>query len=111
MNYKNQEIAGIDEAGRGPLFGPVVACAVIFKRKINIAGLTDSKKISPTKRQSIYKQIIQKDIDYGIGIIHEDIIDEINILNATKQAMSLAVRGLKNKPKKITNCWESVDRF
>ena len=101
MNYENQKIAGIDEAGRGPLFGPVVASAVVFKQEIKIDGLMDSKKISHSKRKEVFNQIIRENIDYGIGIIHEDVIDRINILNATKRAMSLAVKNLKNKPSKL----------
>ena len=101
MLDKKQIIAGIDEVGRGPLFGPVVACAVIFNEKIDTSEIADSKKISPIKRQKIYNQLIQENIDYGIGIIHEDIIDRINILSATKEAMLLAVNNLKNKPNKL----------
>ena len=101
MLVKNQIIAGIDEAGRGPLFGPVIACAVIFNKIIDISEVKDSKKISAKKRQKIYQKLIQENIDYGIGIIHENIIDEINILNATKEAMLLAVSALENKPDKL----------
>jgi len=101
MLGKKQIIAGIDEVGRGPLFGPVVACAVIFNEKIDTSKIADSKMISPIKRQKIYNQLIQENIDYGIGIIHEDIIDRINILSATKEAMLLAVNNLKNKPNKL----------
>ena len=101
MLVENQIIAGIDEVGRGPLFGPVVACAVIFNKAIDISEVKDSKRISPTKRQKIYQKLIHKNIDYGIGVVHEDIIDEINILNATKKAMLLAVEVLENKPDKL----------
>ena len=101
MSYNNQIIAGIDEAGRGPLFGPVVACAVIFNESIDISEIKDSKKISPLKRQKIYNQLIQENIDYGIGLVHEKEIDEINILNATKKAMLLAVHKLKETPSKL----------
>ena len=94
-------VAGVDEAGRGPLFGPVVACAVIFNRDINIDGISDSKKLSSIKRQSVYDRLITEDIDYGLGIVDENVIDDINILNATKKAMLLAVQNLKNKPEKI----------
>ena len=79
--------AGIDEAGRGPLFGPVVACAVIFNQNIDLSQIKDSKKLSSLKRKKIYTQLLNENIDYGVGIIHEDVIDEINILNATKKAM------------------------
>ena len=101
MLDKNQTIAGIDEAGRGPLFGPVVACAVIFNDKIDITEIKDSKKISPIKRQKIFTQLINQNIDYGVGVVHEDVIDEINILNATKEAMLLAVSNLKNRPDEL----------
>ena len=101
MLKNNQIIAGIDEAGRGPLFGPVVACAVIFNSNIDISKIKDSKKISPIKRQKIYNQLIHQDIDYGTGIVHEQEIDEINILNATKKAMLLAVKELKREPEKL----------
>ena len=101
MLVENQIIAGIDEAGRGPLFGPVVACAVIFNADIKIPGIKDSKKISSINRQKIYHQLIHENIDYGIGVVHEEMIDELNILNATKEAMLLAVNNLKNKPDKL----------
>ena len=98
MLNKNQIVAGVDEVGRGPLFGPVVACAVIFNKKIDISNIKDSKKISVSKRKTIYNQLMCEDIDYGVGIINENIIDKINILNATKEAMLLAVKDLKQKP-------------
>ena len=83
MLYDKQIIAGVDEAGRGPLFGPVVACAVVFNQKINTSEIIDSKKISPRKRKKVYSMLLNSDIDYGIGVVHEDVIDKINILNAT----------------------------
>ena len=101
MLNDNQIIAGIDEAGRGPLFGPVVACAVILNKSIDTSNITDSKKISPVKRKKIYNMLLKSDIDYGIGVVHEDIIDKINILNATKKAMLLSIKDLKRKPNKI----------
>ena len=94
MLDKNKIIAGIDEAGRGPLFGPVVACAVIFNQDIDTSEITDSKKISPIKRKQIYKTLLNSNINYGVGIMHEDAIDKINILNATKKAMLLAIKNL-----------------
>ena len=99
-NYYNL-VAGIDEAGRGPLFGPVVACAVIFNKDFDISDITDSKKISKNKREKIYQKIISQDIDYGIGIVSNETIDTINILNATKKAMLLSVNNLKNTPQKL----------
>ncbi len=99
-NYYNL-VAGIDEAGRGPLFGPVVACAVIFNKDFDISDITDSKKISKNKREKIYQKIVSQDIDYGIGIVSNETIDTINILNATKKAMLLSVYNLKNTPQKL----------
>lgn len=91
-------IAGIDEAGRGPLAGPVVACAVILKRGEYIEGLNDSKKVSPKKREKLYDEITNKCLAYSVGIIDNNIIDEINILEATRMAMKNAIEGLKIKP-------------
>ena len=91
-------IAGVDEAGRGPLFGPVVACAVIFSEDIEIDGITDSKKLSPKKRQKFFKIIKAKATSIGIGMVHEDRIDEINILKATMEAMNIAVDDLSVSP-------------
>tara|TARA_Y100000996_G_scaffold320648_1_gene256803 strand:+ start:784 stop:1653 length:870 start_codon:yes stop_codon:yes gene_type:complete len=101
MFYNNQIIAGIDEAGRGPLFGPVVACAVVFNDRIDISEIKDSKKISPLKREKLYNQLNKENIDYGIGLVHEQEIDKINILNATKKAMLIAVKNLKKTPSKL----------
>ncbi len=94
--YKS--IAGIDEAGRGPLAGPVVAGAVILKQNEYIEGLNDSKKISPKKRDKLYDEIVEKAISYSVGIVDNNIIDEINILEATRLAMKRAIEGLDVKP-------------
>lgn len=91
-------VAGIDEAGRGPLCGPVVAAAVILKDDEIIEGVNDSKKLSEKKREELYDVIISKALAYGIGISDVDTIEEINILNATKEAMKKAVDSLKIKP-------------
>jgi ribonuclease HII len=91
-------IAGIDEAGRGPLAGPVVASAVILGDSINIHGLNDSKKLSPKQRESIFWDIVSQAVSVGIGIIDSKEIDSLNILNATKKAMNLAVDDLSAKP-------------
>lgn len=91
-------IAGIDEAGRGPLAGPVVAAAVILPENISIRGLNDSKKLSEKQREELYNEITEKAIAYEVGIVDEKIIDELNILNATKMAMEIAVESLKVKP-------------
>lgn len=98
--YKNMIVAGIDEAGRGPLAGPVVCVCVIMpleKDKI-IEGINDSKKLSPSKREKLYDQILKTALDYSIVEIDEKIIDEINILNATKLGMKKALENLKIKP-------------
>ena len=91
-------ICGIDEAGRGPLCGPVVAAAVILPKDKYIEGVNDSKKLSPKKREKLYDDIKKEAISVGIGIMDVDIIEEINILNATKLAMIKAVKDLKIKP-------------
>ena len=91
-------ICGIDEAGRGPLCGPVVAAAVILPKDKYIEGVNDSKKLSPKKREKLYDDIKKEAISVGIGIVDVDIIEGINILNATKLAMIKAVKDLKIKP-------------
>ena len=90
--------AGVDEAGRGPLAGPVVAAAVIFPAKINIVGLDDSKKLSPKKREELYPQIQAEAIAYGVAIVSWEVIDEINILQASRLAMKKAVEQLQPVP-------------
>ncbi len=91
-------ICGIDEAGRGPLAGPVYAAAVILPLGLEIEGLNDSKKISEKKREQLFDVIREKAVAYSIGIATEQEIDEINILNATFLAMHRAVEGLSVKP-------------
>ncbi|MCK9281133.1 MAG: ribonuclease HII [Melioribacteraceae bacterium] len=91
-------IAGVDEAGRGPLSGPVVAAAVIFDNSVFIEGIMDSKKIIETKRELLYEQIISKSLCYGIGIIDNIEIDEINILQAALKAMKIAVSQISITP-------------
>ena len=91
-------IAGIDEVGRGPLAGPVVSCAVILPKDAYIEGINDSKKLSPKKREEIFIEIKKQAIDIGIGIVEPKQIDEINILNATKLSMKIALHNLKTKP-------------
>lgn len=91
-------IGGIDEVGRGPLVGPVVAACVILPPNYQLEGLTDSKKLSEKKREQFY-DILKKDaISIGVGIVSEKIIDEINIYEATKKAMLDAVSNMKIKP-------------
>lgn len=91
-------VCGIDEAGRGPLAGPVYAAAVILPAGLEIEGLDDSKKLSEKKREMLFDIICEKAIAYSVGIATEKEIDEINILNATFLAMKRAVEGLDIKP-------------
>lgn len=97
--YSNLDyICGVDEVGRGPLVGPVVASAVILPKNYYIEGLTDSKKLSKKKRESFF-EIINKDaLAIGIGVVDNQKIDEINILEASRLAMKIAVNNLKIKP-------------
>ena len=96
-----QKICGIDEAGRGPLAGPVVIAGVIMPKDSMIEGVNDSKKVSEKKREKLYDLIIKEAIAYSVAIIGQDVIDEINILNATKQGVTEAVEGLQEKPNLI----------
>lgn len=93
INY----IGGIDEVGRGPLIGPVVAACVVLPKDLYIEGLTDSKKLSEKKRNYYYKVICEKAIAIGIGVVDEKRIDEINIYEATKEAMLLAIKNTNIK--------------
>lgn len=93
-----EKICGIDEAGRGPLAGPVVIAGVIMPQDSMIEGVNDSKKISEKKREKLYDLIIEEAISYSVAIIGQDVIDEINILNATKQGVTSVVEGLDIKP-------------
>ena len=97
-NFDYHKIAGIDEAGRGPLAGPVVASAVIFPKDISLPEVTDSKKISEKKRERLFHDIYTKALSIGIGIVHEDEIDNKNILQATYLAMRQAIGKLSIKP-------------
>lgn len=94
-------ICGIDEAGRGPLAGPVVVASVIMKPDSFIEGVNDSKKISEKKRENLYEQITKEAISYCVGIINQDEIDKINILNATKKGLTQSIKGLEPKPDRI----------
>lgn len=103
-------IAGIDEAGRGPLAGPVVVGVVILKPDSFIEGINDSKKISENKREKIYNQIIEEAIAWEVGIVEQEEIDEINILNATKKALNTAITKIKTKPETIlVDALEKID--
>lgn len=94
-------IAGVDEVGRGPLVGPVVAAAVILPKDYQLLGLTDSKKLSEKKRNTFYKIINEEAIAIGIGIVDAKTIDEINIYQASRLAMIKAINSLKIKPEHI----------
>ena len=96
QGFKN--IAGIDEAGRGPLAGPVVAAAVIFPSQVNIPGLNDSKKLSTKKRAELFPKIQEISVSYGVAVVGQKVIDKINILQAARLAMKQAVETLKITP-------------
>ena len=94
-------IAGVDEAGRGPLVGPVVAGAVILPKNYDLEGLNDSKQLSEKKREKYYEIILKDAIAYGIGIVDAKTIDEINIYNASRLAMNKALENLQIKPQYV----------
>ena len=98
-----QYICGIDEVGRGPLAGPVVAGAVILPKDCDILYLNDSKKLSEKKRELLYDEIMEKAVATGIGIVGPNVIDEINILQATYEAMRIAISNLKVRPDLLLN--------
>ncbi|MDD3304346.1 MAG: ribonuclease HII [Clostridia bacterium] len=93
-----QYVCGVDEAGRGPLCGPVVAAAVILPQEECIEGVNDSKKLSEKKREQLYDSIMEKAIAVGVGMSDVATIEKVNILNATKLAMKQAIENLKVKP-------------
>jgi ribonuclease HII len=93
-----EHIAGVDEAGRGPLAGPVVAAAVIFPKEFFMDDVDDSKKLSAKKREELFIMISQQAISVGVGIIDHKVIDRINILQATHAAMRIALENLTIKP-------------
>ena len=94
-------IAGIDEVGRGPLAGPVVTAAVILPKGCRIKGINDSKKLSAKKREELYDVIMEKAVAVETGVVNNEVIDHINILQATYKAMAQAINGLKVKPQQI----------
>ena len=96
-------ICGIDEVGRGPLAGPVVAAAVILPKDCDILYLNDSKQLSEKKREELCDEIIEKAVAYGIGMADEKLIDQINILNADYEAMRIAIRKLTVQPDLLLN--------
>ena len=94
--FKN--ICGIDEAGRGPLAGPVVIAGVIMPQDSMIEGVNDSKKVTEKRREKLYDLILDEAISYSVAIIGQDVIDEMNILSATKQGVTEVIDGLDVKP-------------
>lgn len=98
-----QSICGIDEVGRGPLAGPVVAGAVILPKDCTILYINDSKKLSEKKRELLYEEIMEKAVSVGIGIVSPGRIDDINILQATYEAMRMAIEQLEVKPDILLN--------
>jgi ribonuclease HII len=91
-------VAGIDEAGRGPLAGPVVAASVVLPDDLSVSGIFDSKKISPKKRETLFDEIHLHAIAVGVGIVEPADIDRINILQASLLAMAISVQNLKSEP-------------
>lgn len=102
-NEGYEYICGIDEVGRGPLAGPVVTCAVILPRDKKLLYLNDSKQVSAKKREELYDVIIENAVAYSIGISSESVIDEINILQATYEAMRKSISNLKIQPEILLN--------
>ena len=94
-------VCGVDEAGRGPLCGPVVAAAVILKPDSKIEGVNDSKKLSEKKREQVYENIMENALAVGVGMSDVDVIESVNILNATKLAMKEAISKLKVQPEYV----------
>lgn len=95
-------VAGVDEAGRGPLAGPVVAGCVVLPENFSVLGIDDSKKLSEKKREDLFEKIVKNALAYGIGIVDNNIIDEINILEATKLAMTQAIESAESMLKEKT---------
>ena len=91
-------VAGVDEVGRGPLAGPVVAAAVVFPKDISLTQITDSKRLTPQKREELFDLILQNALNVGIAEVDQDTIDKLNILNASLKAMHEAISRLKNRP-------------
>ncbi|ACM60076.1 RNase HII [Caldicellulosiruptor bescii] len=98
LNEGYRFICGVDEAGRGPLAGPVFAAAVVMDRKRIIEGVRDSKKLTPKKREKLFEEIIKESIAYSVAMVDSKVIDEININNATFLAMKNAIENLKIEP-------------
>ncbi len=100
---------GIDEVGRGPLAGPVLACCIIMPMDSYIEGVNDSKKISANKRKKLFDIILSECLDYGIGMADEKTIDSINILNATHLAMKRSIENMRIKPEHLLIDAEKLD--
>jgi ribonuclease HII len=98
FSKKIKYLAGVDEAGRGPLAGPVVAAAVIFRKSTIIKGINDSKLLTEKQREALYDKIISSALAFSVSIVEHVVIDEVNILNATLRAMKQCVDDLKIKP-------------
>lgn len=96
-------VCGIDEAGRGPLAGPVVAAAAVLPMDATILWLNDSKKLSEKRREELFQEIQEKAVTYGVGVVSPAVIDEINILKATYEAMRQAVSALSSEPDILLN--------
>ncbi len=96
-------VCGIDEAGRGPLAGPVVAAAAVLPMDATILWLNDSKKLSEKRREELFQEIQEKAVTYGVGVVSPAVIDEINILQATYEAMRQAVSALSSEPDILLN--------
>jgi len=94
-------VAGVDEVGRGPLAGPVVVAAVILPMGLRIKGINDSKKLSEKKREELYKEIMKEALAVSVSYVYEDVIDKINIYEATKKGMLEAVEKLQVKPEHV----------
>lgn len=103
MYEQYQYICGIDEVGRGPLAGPVCAGAVILPKDCTILYINDSKKLSESRREELYEEICDKAVSVGIGMVYPDVIDEINILQATYEAMRQAIGQLRVAPDLLLN--------
>lgn len=100
-------VAGVDEVGRGPLAGPVVAAAVVLPEDFDLLGVDDSKKLSEKKREQLYEEIVKRAVCFGIGQRSNEVIDRINILEATKEAMTDAVAAADEMLRERLNC--SID--
>ncbi len=110
-SYSYSAICGIDEAGRGPLAGPVVAGAVILPKDLKIWHLNDSKQLSERQREELYQEIMEKAVSVGVGVVSHKRIDQINILQATYEAMQQAVAGLSVEPDLLLNDAVTIPRI